>query len=63
MDEEKKTGKMIQLSSWETENMNRGLKYLIDGQLKSPDKMRDIPEAELKSVAWLTTWRKVNFED
>lgn len=53
--------KVIELSTWETENLNRGLKYLIESQLKSPEKVKDIPEDDLKSVAWLITWRSINF--
>jgi hypothetical protein len=48
---------IIELSLWEAQQLNEGLKYLIDCHVCNPEVVKRIPEPSLKAVSWCIAFR------
>lgn len=53
----------IELSQWQFEKLNAGLKYLIGKHIENPANFRDIPDGELKAISYLIVWRAQTFDN
>jgi len=60
--DEKDNIKVINLSTWEADTLNKNLQYLINQQLSKPEVFKQIPEENLKDLSWLMTWRTLTFK-
>ncbi|MCX6303294.1 MAG: hypothetical protein NTW82_14045 [Bacteroidia bacterium] len=48
---------VIELTPWEAEQLNKGLKYLVDCHICNPENVKRIPDESLKAVSWIITFR------
>lgn len=54
--------KVIELSRYEADTLNKGLSFLINEQIKSAERISHIPEENLKDLSWLIKWKSDTFK-